>query len=67
MSYGGLVGRSKKILLTLSKSEEKRLLELVDSYRSSGRKVTMSDVLRRGLFTLPVQPSLFTNPQGASL
>lgn len=52
--------RNRKILLSLSTTEEKRLQDLVKSYRLSGRKVTMSDVLRQALFSLPTQPDLFS-------
>ena len=55
--------RSRKILLSLSPSEEKRLRELIDSYQlTSSRRVTMSDIIRRSLFALPLQPSLIDHP-----
>lgn len=51
--------RPRKILLSLSEAEEKRLQELVASYQlTTSRRVTMSDVIRRALFALPLQPSL---------
>lgn len=48
---------ARKILLSLDDVQEKRLLDLVASYRSKGTRVTFSDVLRQGLFCLPVQLS----------
>jgi len=56
---GCQMNRPRKILLSLSPVEEKRLQELVNSYQlTTSRRVTMSDVIRRSLFALPVQPSL---------
>lgn len=46
---------ARKLLISLDDTQEKRLLDLVHSYRSSGFRVSFSDVLRQGLNCLFVQ------------
>lgn len=53
---------ARKVLLSLDDLSEKRLLDLVDSYVSTGIKVTFSDVLRQGLFCLSRQQTLPFDP-----
>jgi len=52
--------RKHKILLTLNDQEYKRLFDLKTSLQTtSERKVSFSDVLRRALFSLPLQGVLW--------
>jgi len=46
---------ARKLLISLDDNQEKRLLDLVRSYRSSGCRVSFSDVLRQGLNCLFIQ------------
>lgn len=53
--------RPHKIPLSLSESEYARLKQLQTSFQKSSKNhVSMSDILRRSLFSLPFQISLFS-------
>lgn len=60
--------RTYKLPLSLSETEKKRLKHLVMSYRATGVNVTMSDVLRQGLFCLERQQPLpfIADPPGSA-
>lgn len=53
--------RPHKIPLSLSDSEYSRLKQLQTSFQKTSKKhVSMSDILRRALFSMPFQVSLFS-------
>lgn len=54
------MNRPHRILLFLSDSEFERLLDVKKTFQfTSKRKISKSDVLRRALFSLPVQCEMF--------